>query len=244
MRITQSHIDAYLEAKRLAWSPSTLRSERARLGAWLAELSGTPEALWQAMEMRGLRPYSRVTTWTRICQFVDWCIATKLIQGTNAYVAWRKENARLFKNAYVPKFPEMGFEEAEQRVRTLPAATARRAVEILYSGLRFTESQTHAAGRVVGKGGATRQVYVPPVAGPDLTQSYSTFVRHLRSVGLAPHMLRKLALMEFVDQGATAFELRTIAGWKSLAPAVSYIDGNPRRIAALAEKVHQKRKVG
>lgn len=170
------------------------------------------------MDSRGIKPYSRVTIWTRIVQLVDW-----IGVNPNPYKIWRTKNARLFKNAYVRRQPDTTFEEAERRLRTLPADVQRRGLEILYSGMRYSESATHKDGQVVGKGGLARDVLVPDVAGPEYRKAYTTFVRHLRTVGLKPHDLRKLALTQLVELGANEFELCKIAGWTSLAPALSYI---------------------
>lgn len=241
MKITIAHIDKYLESKRLAWSASTLRSEAARLNAWAPVLDGNPSALWAEMERRGTKAYSRVTTWTRVVQVIDWLIGAGALSAPagNAYKAWREENARLFKNAYVRRQPDVTFEEAEKRLNSLPADVARRGLEILYSGMRYAESCTHKDGRVIGKGGKAREVYVPAVKGPEYERAYTTFVRHLRGVGLKPHDLRKLALTRLVELGANEFELCHIAGWSSLAPALSYIKVKARRKQELMMKLRR-----
>jgi hypothetical protein len=236
MKILQSQIEQYLESKRLAWSPSTQRSEAARLNAWATHLDGNPSTLWAEMERREMGRYSRVTTWTRIVQLVDWLRAPSRPLSActvNPYKAWRAENARLFKNAYVRRKPEVTFEEAERLLKTLPADVQRRGLEILGSGMRYTEAASHEDGHVVGKGGLVREVFVPRVDGPEYRRAYTTFVRHLRSVGLKPHDLRKLALTRLVELGANEFELCEIAGWTSLAPARSYIKVKRQRVEGL-----------
>jgi integrase len=239
MKIQSQIIDKYLESKKLAWSPSTLRSESARLRALREALvDGSPAKLWEAMERSGMAPYSRCTTWTRVVQLVDWAAGAGLLRlpgGVNPFKTWRNENARLFKNAYVRQHPELTFEDAEKRVRALRPDVARRALEILYSALRYAESDTHDGKSVVGKGGLERKVYVPEVGGPAYELSYSTFVRHLKAAGLKPHDLRKLAAMRIVEQGANEFELCEIMGWTSLAPAMSYIKANKSRVQALMQ---------
>jgi integrase len=219
MKITNDLIMAYVTEKQFA--PSTQRSEAARLRQLARPLSdGRPETLYKALEK--LAPYTRVTSWTRATAFVDWLI------GRGDVVA---------PNAYVRRTPDVSFAEAEARIKTLPAATQNRALQILYSGMRWTESETRQGGQVIGKGGKAREVFVPNVPGPEFQQSYSTFLRQLGTVGLKPHDLRKLALSRLVELGANEYELREIAGWSSLAPALSYIRTDKNKIRSLMKKV-------
>jgi hypothetical protein len=234
MKITNDLIMAYVTEKQFA--PSTQRSEAARLRQLARPLSdGRPETLYKALEK--LAPYTRVTSWTRATAFVDWLIGRGDVVAPNAYAAWREKNARLFRNAYVRRTPDVSFAEAEARIKTLPAATQNRALQILYSGMRWTESETRQGGQVIGKGGKAREVFVPNVPGPEFQQSYSTFLRQLGTVGLKPHDLRKLALSRLVELGANEYELREIAGWSSLAPALSYIRTDKNKIRSLMKKV-------
>jgi integrase len=240
MKVELRHIELYVDGHKLAWAETTLRSERARLVGLLGHLDGNPATLMSVFEARKTKPYTRVTAWTRVTRFYDWLIQNGHFAGVNEYARFRQANARQFKNAYVRKTPKLTFEQAEQRLRQLRPDVARLALEILYTGMRYAESRSHQDGFVVGKGGKTRRVYVPEVAGPKFYGSYQEFHRRLKSAGLKPHDLRKLALSRFVEKGANQFELMAVAGWSSLAPATSYISATEQRIEQLAKAVRSK----
>lgn len=239
MRITNQQIAEYIQSQDLAWSKATIRSETARLRSIAPHLDGNPSTLWAALLARGTKPYSRLTAWTRVVRLVDWLIATGAYPAPNQYKEFRRANALQFKHVYVRRQPAQTFEQAEAIIQTLRPDVRRRALEILYSGLRYQESATHNAGRVVGKGGKERAVYVPDVTGPELTSGYATFWRHLAAVGLKPHDLRKLALTRLVELGANEFDLCAIAGWSSLAPALSYVKVSPAKITGLMSQLRK-----
>lgn len=224
----KAHIQKYIESKKLAWAPSTLRSEEARLSAVAAVLNGDPGQLWQHLEDKGIKPYARVSTWIRVVSFWDF-----LGHTTNPYKEFKEKNARLFKHTYVPKKPEMTYEEARKLVDSIQdQSIRRRALEILGSGARWFESASHSGGNVSGKGSKNRALYVPSVEGPAFRGSYQTFRRALESLGLKPHDLRKLFLTKLVELGANEFELMEAAGWSSMTPARSYINVNKDRLQA------------
>lgn len=230
-------IDMYIEDKKLAWSPTTLRSEAARLNANAGLLTLKPEEAWAALE--SLKPYTRVTTWTRICQFVDWATAGGHLAGPNQFSLFRTKNARLFKHAYQQQIPMITFSEALQTIKTIAdGSVQRRSLLLLYTGLRYHELDLVSAGKVKGKGGRVRDVFVPDIPGPDYTGTYHAFWKALASVGLKPHTLRKLALTRLVELGADTFELCEIAGWASIQTASSYIKANDGRKKLLMEKLY------
>lgn len=213
----------YIEDKKLAWSETTLKTEAARLASHARLLPLAPEEAWAALQ--SLKPYTRVTTWTRMCQFVDWAIANGHLVGPNQFVLFREKNARLFKNAYVKKPADISFSEAIQRISQITKSASKRlALELLYSGLRFSERSTLSAdGFVIGKGNKKRKVYVPPIEGPEFTGTHHEFWRDLQPVGLTPHMLRKIAMTRLAELGADGFELCEVAGWASIQTAMSYV---------------------
>lgn len=229
-------IMAYIEDKKLAWSPTTLKSEAARLASHAGLLLSSPEEAWAALA--SLKPYTRVTTWTRMCQFVDWAIGAGHLAGPNQFSIFRSRNARLFKHSYNPALPAITFDGAKKSLENIAdAAIQRRALLLLYSGLRYHELDLVTNGAVRGKGGRVRQVYVPDIPGPEYNGTYHAFWRALASVGLKPHTLRKLALTRLVELGANEFELREIAGWASIQTASSYIKANDGRKKQLMEKL-------
>lgn len=228
----QALIESYISSKRLAWAPKTLSSERYRLQSVAEHLTGDAEALWNVLGR--YKPYTRNILWTRVVSFWD------SFSPTNPYRLFRTQNARLFKNNYIQKTPEMSFEEALKRIDGIPdLAIRKRAKEILGSALRYAESVTHKDGYVVGKGGKAREVFVPVVEGPDYRGSYHRFWRELAKVGLKPHDLRKLCLSKLVESGANEFELRMVAGWSSLNTAASYIRVQKSRVKSLMAKVQR-----
>jgi hypothetical protein len=226
-------IDEYIEDKKYAWSPSTIRSEGPRLKGVAKVLNGDPEALWEAIN--GYKPYSRVTTWIRVVQYVDWLMEKgKVAQGLNPYRSFRTKNARLFKNTYNPRIPDVTFESARERLRGIQDRSVRSQAEtILQSCMRYSESRTFENGRVVGKGGREREVFLKDGRRNYPLRSYSTFRRTLADVGLKPHDLRKIGLNKVVEAGANEFELLQIAGWKSLNTAASYIKAKRSRVEEL-----------
>jgi hypothetical protein len=229
-------VQMYLEDQKLAWSPSTLRSEAARLEKHHALLALSPEQAWAALE--SLKPYTRVTTWTRLTKVMEWAIAHGHHAGPNLFSLFRIKNARLFKHAYVRKPAEIGFDTAKLKIETIAnPAIRRRALLLLMSGLRYSEISKVIGGLVVGKGGKTRTVHLPQIAGPEYTGTYHHFWRTLASVGLKPHLLRKIALTRLVELGADQFELCELAGWASINTASSYIKANDGRTKRLMEEL-------
>ena len=229
-------IDSYIQDMELRWSETTKRSERARLERWAPAIDGNPATLWAAV--RHLAPYSRTTTWTRVVAYVDWTIETGHQTGPNPYRAFRSKNFKQFKNTYQRRVPQLSFEEAVARINTLSAPGIReKALQLLYSGMRWSESLTLQDGWVIGKGGKRRRVpqRAQGVSAP-LSSSYHAFYRELRKVGLKPHDLRKLALNHYVAAGANPFELAAIAGWSSINTAQSYIE----TLGVRLEQLHQE----
>jgi integrase len=231
-------ITTYIEAHQLAWSPTTQKSERARLRAVGEYLDGNPAKLWKAIETRA--PYTRLTTWQRVQHFWDWCQEQGEVEfETNPYTQWRQFNARVFKGVYESKKPEMSFDEAKARIETLEPATRKRALEYLNSGMRYFErAKLRPDGKVEGKGKRVRDVFMPPVEGPEYTGNYRAFLRALAKVGLKPHDLRKLFASKVVEEGATAPELMDIMGWSDIRLVLRYVSASKGRKRSIMEKVH------
>jgi len=223
------NIEAYIDSKKFAWAPSTIRSEEFRLKGVADFLDGNPETLWRAIQE--MKPYARQTLWTRIIDFWSFFNPNK----ENPYDRFRKTNARLFKNVYVRTKPDLSYEEAKLRISRITNDVYRnRAIQILESGLRFEESNhINRDGTVSGKGGKIRNVFTAP---SDTNISYFSFYRALKAVGLKPHDLRKLFLSRLVELGANEFELCSIAGWSNINTASSYIKTNPNRLTDLVKK--------
>ena len=216
-------IQEYIAERELAWAPSTLKSELHRLLAVADLLDGDPNRLWVYLE-QNQKPYSRVTTWTRVSNFYQWAILNGKVKGINHYEKFREKNQRLFKNCYTPKFPEISFAEAKARIRTLARVDVNLLAEFLLSnGARYSESRNGEDGQVVGKGNKTRTVYGSQIEKNHSGISYHTFRRELAKIGLRPHELRKLCATELVARGLREADLCKVMGWSSIVTAKAYL---------------------
>lgn len=221
-------ISKYIEANKLSWSSSTRVTAAATLRAVAPSLDGNPETLWAAIQYQ--KPYTRQTTWTRVCRFWSWAHPKK----PNPYLQWRQSNALAFKNSYKKERLEVTYEQALEKIKSISdQAIQRRALEILYSAQRYCEVVQPLGADILGKGAKTRPNFRPELPGPQFDKHYVTFYRALKKVGLKPHTLRKLALTRMVDKGATAYDLMEVAGWSSIQTASSYIQ--PKETARLKE---------
>jgi hypothetical protein len=229
----------YMTYQTNRWAPTTLVSERARLIKLLPQIDGNPDALWVAMA--SYKPYTRVTTWTRVASY--WSFGQRfgfIPPGVNPYDDWREANERRFKNTYTKKLPTITASEALKRLTSLPEANVRAAANfLLVTGTRDCERYTADSGYVVGKGSKTRRVYGSEELNPHPEVSYHQLWRALKSVGLTPHMLRKIHLTELARDGADVFELCETAGWSSPNTAMSYIKGarTEEKVRALQTKL-------
>lgn len=231
------HIDQYLEDKKLAWAPSTLRSEKHRLQAISDHLTGNPEELWNALVHH--KPYSRVTIWTRVTDFYQFLLRRNICSGSNLYLEFRQKNQRLFKNCYERRTPDINFDTAQKLLEGIDDPESRRlGLLLLHGGLRFSEGSSLQAeqGYIKGKGGKVRQIYTKSEA--RYKGTYVTFLRHLKKVGLKPHDLRKLCAQRLVELGANEFELCEIMGWSNLNTASSYVRAKKSRIEELFKKLN------
>lgn len=221
----KTQIQSYLDSKKLAWAATTLKSEQARLGAVVETLEVVglnPAALFKALEATH-KPYTIKTIFVRLAAF-----ETETM-GTVAFRNFVKTHSRLFRNSYIKERLELTLEDAISRIKSIEDTAIRtKAFELLYSGMRYTESTTEQRGLVVGKGGKVRTVFKPvQQAEVKFEGSYTTFWRTLKKVGLKPHTLRKLRATNLVDQGASMADLMEIMGWSSMVTASSYLQ--PKR---------------
>lgn len=231
-------ITSYLDDMKLAWAPSTLRSEKYRLSAVAEALEGDPAILWGLIKDK--KPYTRLTIWVRVTRFWDWLLANNYKEGTNAYEHFKKKNARLFRNVYTRRSPDTSFDEANRKINQIDDIQSReKARQLLKTGMRYTESLTLQDGYVDGKGGKRRRVYASGDQPSTYSQSYSYFRRQLKAVGLKPHDLRKICFNKLVDNGINEFELCAIAGWSSINTASSYIKSDEKKLEKLMEKINE-----
>lgn len=212
-------IEQYLKAHELAWSSNTLRSERARLLTRAEDLERlTPQALYGLLAKEGLSSYSIKTTFIRIKDFYRWASLG------DTYEKFMEEHARLFKNAYKRERIEVTYQEAKERINSLPDQEIRTlALDILRSGMRAQEAITRSGSEVVGKGGKRRHVFVCSSTKAPENVKYHALYRALKSVGLKPHTLRKLAATELARKGLQAHDLCEVFGWSNINTAQNYL---------------------
>jgi integrase len=232
-------IPLYLEDMKYAWAESS----RARLNG-LADLMGQPaDKVWDALVARGMKPYARVTTWARLCTFITWALGEGHYVNPkgNIYAHFRKKNARLFKHCYEKKVPTANFEDTKTAILcglTDPDQRGK-ALDLLNSGMRYTESTTFDGERVIGKGGKPRNVYLATAAGARYAAGYRSFLRNLKqATGLKPHDLRKIFLNHVleVNPDCQVQDLQEIAGWASPTTAASYIKAKEAKVRRLVTK--------
>lgn len=237
-------INKYIEAHKLSWAESTLKSEKARLNALKdllqpSSIQEDPNALWQALKDRKMSAYTRVITWTRVSHFYYWCLSEGYLKGSNVYADFRKKNARLFKYTYKRQLPNISFSEARVKILQINNKSIReKALEFLSTGMRWNEQFSYQNGEVIGKGSKIRKIFLPKKSIGKCERSYSTFRRELQKINLKPHMLRKICLSRLVELGASPFELCEIAGWSNLNTASSYIKVSEIKLKNLMGKLN------
>lgn len=219
-------IDAYISHKELAWSKTTLRSERYRLRQIKEEEElYDPRAAYLRLRDK-LKPYTLKTLFIRLSALHDWLIQNGTSNNSiNPYKQFLKENAGAFKAAYKKEEVELSYSDVVERLGRIKKQDVREhALHMLYTGMRFSESLTESNGYVLGKGAKMRRLFgLNGKAAPMYTHSYDTFRRELKKVGVKPHTLRKLFATELVRKGITAPDLMRILGWSSMQTATSYL---------------------
>lgn len=209
-------IEKYLHTKRNAWKDTTLKSVRATLNKVSPILNGDPNLLWEYMDQSGMKSYSRVTTWTRVIGFWDF------ISDSNPYKKFRKDKARFFKNSYVRKQLGITYEEAIKKIKEIPEEKIKKkALQIIYNGLRFEESNNIQKGWVKGKGEKCRRVFIEV---DTVNLNYRYFYDKLKKyTGLKPHDLRKLAATRYAEAGMKEADILKVFGWSSIVTAQYYL---------------------
>src|SRR3990167_4095171 len=217
METMKNKIEQYIKEHTYAWSPTTQKSEYARLISIRECIGDTSEVVWN--KIQHLKPYTRKTTFIRLCHFYSWLYPKQ----ENIYRIWYNKNKRLFKYVYMRSSPQITFKDAIERLCKLTdQETKEKALQLLRGGLRFKESFTVQDNKVIGKGNKMRSTHVNPL--PNLSFSYQTFIRRLKKVGLKPHDLRKICAKELVNKGVDVFSLCDFFGWSNLNTAQSYVN--------------------
>lgn len=217
-------IKEYIVSKRYVWAATTLKTASARLNALSEVINNSANELWEYMEQKGMKPYSRVTTWTIVVKFTDWAIESgKVNFKENNYAVFRKEKGRFFKNAYSRKSIDIDYKEAKSKIDSLPDSLAKdNAIALLNTGMRVSEIKTYKDGMVLGKGGKVRKVFGLNEKSLNVTP-YHILYRELKKIGMTPHMLRKFAATRFAQAGMKEADLLKVFGWSNIQTASFYL---------------------
>ena len=221
MKQINTLIEKYIAAHELAWAPTTLKSERARLNAAADLIAAGPRSLYDN-KVNTLKPYALKTLFIRIGDLETWA------GRTWGYRAFITENARLFKHAYKRETLNVSIDQFTANISSIQDSNLRAlAAGLLRNGLRISElsSYNKVDGVVVGKGGRVRRL-LSPDALPDQHPDART-IRKLRQelgrCGLKPHTLRKGAATLLARAGMQSQDLLYVMGWNSLQTAASYL---------------------
>jgi integrase len=221
----------YLASKENAWSYASYKSEASRLASIPDEyLPNDPASFYRYCVSNSYKPYTIKTLFIRAAQLAGFGWPDQV----NQYTKFMQENARLFKNAYTPKRPQLSFSDAVTLIKAnLSPDLAAQALALLSSGLRISEANNVKNGVVIGKGSKPRQVH----NAPEVTIVAHQLRRALKPLGLTPHSLRKLAATRAVELGAREAELLAMFGWNSMQTASLYVTA--ANTASLAAKMKE-----
>ncbi len=238
-------IEAYVKSKSGRWSEKTVKMEQYRLKDIKEEHLKSGQVLYDYLvNDRKLKPYTVKNLFTRVADLVEFAIRKGVlpVADGNSVRSFIEEHANKFKNVYVPKTVAISFDEAMQRIEQIKDEDSRdKAYELLFTGMRVSESLTlDGEHKVETKGGGHRDV--PLARGQEAveyTKNRTTLYRHLKKVGLTPHMLRKLCATQLVEDGAQEADLMKAMGWRSSQMASIYVQA--RRIGDLKKKMDARR---
>lgn len=236
---TEDEIRGFLKKyqifKKHAWSASTHHCESYRLPKYAPFITGSPTILWDHLEKRKMAKSSRANLWTRVTDFWNWMEDNGHVDTQNPYSKWRRQNPRLFRNAYTRRLTALTMAEAEALINKIPRHVHRKkAFQLLYTGMRWNESFSLKKNLIIGKGDKTREVFCPKeFRDIEYNFSHTAMHRQLKRVGLNTHMLRKIFLSHLANNGANGFDLCAIAGWSSLSTAQHYIQTSKPRLQEL-----------
>lgn len=228
----EQQLKEYIEYKRGAWAPTTLRSEVSRLYAVLPLLHLTPQEVFVRLSKEGKKPYTIRTIFVRIADF-------RAHFQDYRFKEFLSKQANLFKNVYSKERVSITFQEARKRLEQIADKDVRElAFFILSNGLRSVEALTYKGdGMVLGKGARMRRIFnhVDMEVGTPVT--YIKLYTELKKIGLKPHTLRKLAATELAANGLREADLMHVMGWTNIQTASWYLQ--PKSDEELANKLKE-----
>lgn len=224
--------DEYLSFNTNNWSPTTLKSETARLKKIIhAAKNGagfTGNGLYAYLTETGIKPYSIKTYMIRASSFWDFCRERGHFPQMpfNPYKAEMMRNKKVTCGVYKPERLKMDFFKAEELLRNLELEDVRVkdfCLALLYSGLRIHEAYkvNKETGYVIGKGAKERKVAWDYAHATNPSQA--SVRGALAAVGLKPHSLRKLFVTRLSRSGFSREDIMLIMGWSSFSTAEKYL---------------------
>jgi hypothetical protein len=223
------NIASYIESKRDAWSPSTIKTAHSKLRALEHSevLALNPKDAYTELVAQGMKPYTIKTAFILMHGYEVYR------SGDSKWQVFTKTHARLFKNAYQKEQLNVTFEQAMHLIEGATFTTIgmkQTALLMLTAGLRSMEALAYdGSGKVVGKGGKVRSVFTQ-ITKRSEGNSYRQLYSELRGLGLKPHMLRKLAATRLAEQGFTLQDIMTVMGWTNMQTAASYLQPSAKAI--------------
>ena len=238
IKLDHSHLGKFLAEKSHTWSPSTLKSERARLRQVIPWIKYGPQYVLEQCDKQKKKPYTVKMIFQRIAAFLDWAGCED-----NPYRRFLEANPTFFRRSYdrlkdVRKLSQIRYADVIEKIKTsnLEEDIKEHALKILTTGARYRESITHdKEGYVKGKGGKVRRLFLKGAR--QYTRSYTRFYRALKKeIGLTPHQLRKLMATELArNPEVSPRDLMEIMGWTNMITAGVYLQ--PRRESKLKKLV-------
>ena len=229
-------IDRYINAHELAWAPTTLRSERARLNSVASLIASGPRVLYDA-KVNELGPYTMRTLFIRLADLEDWA------NRGWGYKQFAEENSRLFKHAYKKERVNVSKDLITTSISSIEDNYLRSLADGLFrNGMRISElgSYNKDTGLVMGKGGRTRRLLAVDAL-PDTYPSarhISQLRAELKARGLKPHTLRKGAATLLARADMPIQDLMQVMGWSSMQTAASYLQPqSDEKLATFANNI-------
>lgn len=219
----------YLEAKDGYWDGATYNSESSKLKTIVRVLrkSGLRGiSFYQELKAEGYKPYTIKSLTQRAASMYEWAIKNQVASThTNPFADLLVSSPHLFRNAYKAERLKLDFDEAAQRIMSIPQENVRECcLSMLRSGLRIHEvfivnKETNS---VIGKGNKERfTVWAFPA---HLQLPSAAQVRYaLKKIGLKPHSLRKLLATKLARSDMRHMDIMALMGWSSMETATKYI---------------------
>lgn len=222
-------IDEYIDYYSIGLADKTKNAYKLQLKLWAEHMFKKSSVLFKGLSAH-YKPNSLGTTCRIIMKFHDYCIEQGYLEPPNLFRIYCKRNLTGRHSKFKPTIPQISFEEAVEKINTIPEADLRnKALQLLYGGLRFEESFTYdpETGYVIGKRSKHRKVNIPKklqhIEFAKISRRRS-LQRRLKERGLTPHDLRKICAT-MLARNVDMQTVKEYFGWENLATANHYVRG-------------------